>query len=85
MDDATDRANTMCYIARTVETTKRHPANTVVCATVDRPSFAKDNAKEVAKWLRAGLIVERAPVWWCRLFLFTQEPAPAVAPPQAEA
>lgn len=32
----------------------------VICAIVDNPGRAKTVANEVARWIRAGLIVERA-------------------------
>jgi hypothetical protein len=38
------------------------PCNCMVCATVDEPQYARDNAKHVSAWLRDGLRVERVPV-----------------------
>ena len=34
--------------------------------TVDKPEYAKDNAKEIAKCIRAGLIIERVTVGYVR-------------------
>lgn len=62
------------YTARTPVATKRHPANTVVCAAVDGPGMAKSNAKDIAAWIRDGLTIERVPIEWVRKYLFTQEP-----------
>ncbi len=62
------------YVARVRETTKHHPAGTVVAATVDSPEFAEDNAKVLADWLRDGCLIERVPVEWVRKHLFTAEP-----------
>jgi hypothetical protein len=71
----TERANALCYIARTTAPTERHPvAGTVVCAAVDDGTHIKENAKVIGKWLRDGLIVERVPVWWVRRHLFTADP-----------
>lgn len=58
---------TWSYIAR-------DDKSVVVCAAVDRPEWAKDTAKEVAKWLRQGLVIERVPVEWVRKHLMTAEP-----------
>lgn len=66
------RALTPCYIGRTTKPTKHHPEiGTVVCASVDDAGQIEFNAKEIAKWLRSGLTVERVPVWWVRLHLET--------------
>ena len=62
------------YIGRMQKDNKYHKAGTVVCATVDDESRQKDTAKDIAEWVRDGLIVERVPVEWVRKFLFTQEP-----------
>lgn len=35
------------------------PCGHVVAAAVDRPEYAKDNAVEIASWIRDGLTVER--------------------------
>jgi hypothetical protein len=70
-----ERANTPCYIARTAVPTKRHPIpGTVVCASVDDGTRIKENAREIGKWLRSGLVIERVPVWWVRLHLLTADP-----------
>jgi len=34
----------------------------VVAAAMDEPAYVKDNAKEVARWIRDGLTVERLDV-----------------------
>lgn len=69
-----ERAATLCYIGRTVTPTKHYPiVGTVVCAAVDDTSLTRETAKEVAKWIRDGLAVERAPVWWVRLHFGTTE------------
>lgn len=63
------------YIARTTKPTKNWPeVGSVVCAAVDCPEMQKSNAKEIAKWMRDGLTIERVPVEWVRKFLFTTEP-----------
>ncbi len=62
------------YVGRTKSATKHHEANKVVCATVDKPQFQKENANEIAKWMRDGLTIERVPVEWVRLHLFTTTP-----------
>lgn len=65
---------TLCYIGRTTRPTKYHPnIGTVVCASVDDCQMIKYNAKVVAKWIRAGLVVEHVPVWWVRLHMETTE------------
>lgn len=70
-----ERDNTPCYIARTTNPTKRHPiVGTAVCAIVDDGTRVKETAKEVAAWIRDRLVIERVPVWWVRLHLFTAEP-----------
>lgn len=38
----------------------------VVAAAVDDPRWTKDTAKDVAKWMKAGLTIERKPVEWVR-------------------
>lgn len=69
-----NRDMTPCYIARTVKPTKVNPiVGTVVCASVDDGTRLAETAKEVAKWARAGLIIERVPTWWVRKYLFTTE------------
>jgi hypothetical protein len=45
----------MAYVAR-------KPCGCVVAATVDEPRHAKDVAKSIAKWVRAGDAVERMTV-----------------------
>lgn len=62
------------YIARETAYGNKHPVGTVVAASVDTPDRARDNAKIVGKWLRDGLTIERVPVEWVRLYLFTTEP-----------
>lgn len=37
----------------------RKPCGCVVAAMVDNPDDAKETAKEVAKWIKLGLTVER--------------------------
>lgn len=70
-----------CYIGRTVQATKYHEAGVVVCVTVDQPSMAKDNAREVAEWMRDGLTIERVPVEWARRHMLTDTPyVPGIAP-----
>lgn len=77
-----ERANTPCYIGRTTKPTKWHPVSgTVVCATVDDGTRVKENARAIGKWLRAGLIIERVPVWWVRLHMLTAEPYRPEEPP----
>lgn len=68
------RDNTSCYIARAKVATEHYSAGAVVCAIVD--DGVMDCSKDVGKWLRDGLIIERAPVWWVRLHLFSTEPLP---------
>lgn len=58
----------------------RDKAGVAVCAAVDQPEWAKDTAKEVAKWLRQGLTIERVPVEWVRKHLFTAEPYTPASP-----
>lgn len=48
-------ANVFCYVGI-------KSCGHMVAAAVDRPENAKDNAKEVAKWMRSGLTIERRPV-----------------------
>lgn len=79
-ETAEQRANTMCYIARETRPDRRVPVGTVVCVTVDDPKRFGEAAKDAAKWLRQGLIVERVPAWWVRKFFGTTEPMPAMAP-----
>ncbi len=62
------------YIGRETAEGHHHPVGTVVCASVDQPDRAKDNAKLVAKWIRDGLAIERVPVEWVRKHLLTTEP-----------
>lgn len=72
------------YIARTREATARRPAGCVVAASVEAPGMEAANAKEVARWIKGGLTVERVPVDWVRQHLFTTTPyapAPTHAPP----
>lgn len=58
------------YIART-------RAGLVVAAVVEDTPFA---ARDVADWMRDGMVIERVPVKWVREHLFTTEtytPEPA--------
>jgi hypothetical protein len=61
------------YIARTQGPTKGHAPDTVVACAVDRPEFAKDNARCVARWMRQGLAIERVPVAWVREHFLTTD------------
>lgn len=54
---------TLCYVGV-------KPCGCAVAACVDRPEFAKDTAKTIARWIRDGLTVERKPVEWARANLF---------------
>lgn len=81
------------YIGRTTVATAKHPAGRVVAASVDSAERRADNAKDVAKWIRDGLVVERVPVDWVRQHFFTTTPyipgrvpclAPAATSPQRE-
>ena len=47
--------NRFCYVGI-------KPCGHMVAAAVDTPEYMKHNAQEVAKWMRAGLTVERRPV-----------------------
>ncbi len=48
------------YIGRTTEPLPNWPiVGTVVCAAVDVPDMRVSNAKEIASWIKDGLIVER--------------------------
>jgi hypothetical protein len=68
------RANTPCYVGRTTKPTKHNPVvGTIVCALVDDGRDLAGAAKEIAKWVREGLVIERVPVWWVRLHLLTTE------------
>ena len=40
----------------------RKPCGCVVFATIDRPEYKKDIAREIGKCLRQGLTIERMPV-----------------------
>ena len=51
----TERDQAICYIARDT-------CGCVVACAVDEPQYAKDNAKEIAKWIKKGLTVERMSV-----------------------
>jgi hypothetical protein len=68
-------AQVWCYIARETRSGAKHPIDTVVCVTVDCPEYVADNAKLIAGWMRNGLTIERVPVEWARLHLFTSEPS----------
>lgn len=41
----------------------------VVAAAMDEPEYRKDNAKEVARWMRDGLTIERLDVDAVRTYL----------------
>jgi hypothetical protein len=76
-----ERANTPCFIGRTTKPTALYPVvGTIVCASVDDGMRIEDNDSEIVRWLRDGLIVDRVPVWWVRLHLFTAEPYRAEEP-----
>ncbi len=77
-----ERDETPCYIARIVKPTKHDPiVGTVVCAAVDDGKRLAETAIGVAKWAKAGLLIERAPVWWVRKHLFSAEPLPKAGEP----
>lgn len=40
----------------------RKPCGCVTCITVDIPDMQKENAKEIAKWIRRGYTVEHVTV-----------------------
>lgn len=48
-----------CYVGR-------RPCGCVGFAAIDEPAHARDNAKEVAKVIRAGWTIERQSVKWVR-------------------
>ena len=57
-----ERANTPCYIARTTTTDKHNPVvGIITAAIVDDGSMPSMVAKEVAKWISAGMTIDRAP------------------------
>jgi hypothetical protein len=62
------------YIARLNADNATYVAGTVVGAISDDPKFAKDTAKEVARWIAKGCAVERVPSEWVRKHLFTTQP-----------
>lgn len=62
------------YIGRLQEPYKQWPANAVVCVIVDDQSRKRETAKEVAKWLRDGMLIERVPTEWVRNHFGTTEP-----------
>lgn len=39
----------------------RKPCGCVVCAAVDSPQYRKEVARDIAKWVRSGLTIERVP------------------------
>lgn len=41
----------------------------IVAAAMDEPAYAKDNAKEVARWMRDGLTIERVGTDTIRTYL----------------
>ena len=45
----------MCYVAR-------KPCGCIVAATVDTPDMQKSNPKQVMKWMRKGLVIDRVTV-----------------------
>lgn len=63
---ADSRDQQMCYVGIKA-------CGCCTAVAVDRPEFAKDTAKTVAKWMRDGLTVERQTVAWAREHLFTCE------------
>jgi hypothetical protein len=63
------RDNTICYIARARLPTTSYPTGTVVGAIVDDGKAGCSAA--VGGWISDGHVIERAPVWWCRLHLFS--------------
>ncbi len=64
-------AEAWSYIGRTTKPLKDWPEiGSVVCAAVDRPEYAK----EIAKWIRDGLAIERVPVAWVREHLGSTTP-----------
>ena len=40
----------------------RRPCGCMIAAAVDDPKYAKDNAKEISRWIRDGLTIERVSV-----------------------
>lgn len=50
-----ERAATACYAARKA-------CGCIVAVAVDEPEYARRNAKEVARWIRQGLTVDRVTV-----------------------
>ena len=49
--------------------TARCKCGHIVAAAMDEPAYAKDNAREVARWIRDGLTVERFDVDAVRVML----------------
>lgn len=49
----------MCYVGMKA-------CGCCVAAAVDKPEWAKETAKTVAKWMRDGLTIERKTVQWSR-------------------
>lgn len=45
------------------------PCGHTVAAFVDRPEYAKEIAKEIPKWIRSGMKVDRVPVEDARTML----------------
>jgi hypothetical protein len=52
----------MAYVARC-------ECGHIVAAAMDEPAYRKDNAKEVARWMRDGLTIERMDVEAVRVYL----------------
>lgn len=52
MDETDD---VMCYVAR-------KSCGCIIAATVDEPDMLKENAKEIARWIRKGYTVDRVTV-----------------------
>lgn len=69
--------NRHAYIGRTTKPEKNWPdVGTVVCVCADEPQARPD--KEVAKWIREGLTIERVPVQWVREHFGTTAASPLV-------
>ncbi len=64
------------YIGRVIEATEHHEAGEVVCAAVDHPGHKKGTAKEIAKWIEDGLVIERVPIEWAREHFGSAAPYP---------
>ena len=62
------------YIGRIQAPNEKQPVGTAVCAIADRPEWKKQTAKEISKWVRDGLAIERVPSESVRQNLFTATP-----------